>query len=90
MDPVKDLTLGEESKVSGPSASNHKHHSWQWCGQKKKRKKKKKKTHHLDPVHILFDVSAVSSLPREKGTDLKKKKKKKVWKKIIKLDILKS
>lgn len=36
MDPVKDLTLSEDSEVSGTPASNHKHHSWQWCGWKKK------------------------------------------------------
>jgi len=31
------------------------------------------KKNHLDPAaHIPFDVSAVSSLPREKGTALKK------------------
>lgn len=30
------------------------------------------KKNHLDPVHILFDVSAASSLPREKGTIKKK------------------
>lgn len=75
MDPVKDLTLSEDSEVSGTPASNHKHHSWQWCGQKK---------NHLDPVHILFDVSAASSLPREKGTFFLDSEKK------IKLDILKS
>lgn len=48
------------------------------------------KKNHLDPVHILFDVSAASSLPREKGTIKKKKIKKKLWKKKIKLDSLKS
>lgn len=41
----------------------------------------KKKKNHLDPTaHIPFDVSAVSSLPREKGTALKN----------IRLGILKS
>lgn len=43
------------------------------------------KKNHLDPVHILFDVSAASSLPREKGTFFLDSEKKK-----IKLDILKS
>lgn len=37
MDPVKDLTLSKDSEVSGMPASNHKHHSWQWCGWKKKK-----------------------------------------------------
>lgn len=33
-----------------------------------------RKKNHLDPAaHIPFDVSAVSSLPREKGTAFKKK-----------------
>lgn len=36
MDPVKDLTLSKDSEVSGTPASNHKHHSWQWCGREKK------------------------------------------------------
>lgn len=31
MDPVKDLMFTEDSKVSGTSASNHKHYSWQGC-----------------------------------------------------------
>lgn len=47
MDPVKDLTLSKDSEVSGTPASNHKHHSWQWCGRGKKKSPWSNSTHSL-------------------------------------------